>query len=163
MKAVTVSGIRQELENLAPKELRVMILRLARFKKENKELITYLLYEASDESSYIENVKLEIDQQFELINKKNYYLIKKSIRKILAFTRKNIRYSLKKETEVELLIYFCKKLAEFKPSIKKSSALTNLFIRLIETTRKKMSVLHEDLQFDYGLELNSLSDKIKAA
>lgn len=160
MKAVTVNEFRPELENLAPKELRALILRLARFRKENKELITYLLYEASDEASYIESVKREIDQQFELINSKNYYLIKKSIRKILAFTRKNIRYSLKKETEVELLIYFCKKLTDFKPSIKKSSALTNLLLRLIDTTRKKMSALHEDLQFDYGLVLNALSDNI---
>ena len=61
MKAVTVKEISQELLNLSPKELRDLCLRLARFKKENKELLTYLLFESSDESSYVESVKKEID------------------------------------------------------------------------------------------------------
>ena len=77
MKAVTVKEISQELLNLSPKELRDLCLRLSRFKKENKELLTYLLFESSDEASYIESVKKEIDQQFELVNKKSYYFIKK--------------------------------------------------------------------------------------
>ena len=37
MKAVTVKDVSQELLNLTPKELRDLCLRLARFKKENKE------------------------------------------------------------------------------------------------------------------------------
>ena len=61
MKAVTVKEISEELVNLSPKELRDLCLRLARFKKENKELLTYLLFEATDEEMYIESVKKEID------------------------------------------------------------------------------------------------------
>ena len=87
MKAVTIKELRDNLTNCTPKELRDLTLRLARFKKENKELLTYLLYEASDESSFIAGVKKEIDLQFEEINKKSYYLIKKSVRKILSYTR----------------------------------------------------------------------------
>ena len=83
MKAVTVKEIKEELTNYTPKELRELCLRLARFKKENKELLTYLLFESSNEAVYIENVKKEVDEQFELINKKTHYLIKKSFRKIL--------------------------------------------------------------------------------
>jgi hypothetical protein len=157
MKAVTVNELKQELYNRSPKELLGLCLRLSKFKKENKELLTYLLFESSDEASYIESVKNQIDQQFELINKKSHYVIKKSLRKILLSTRKYIRYSHKKETEIDLLIYFCIKLRKFSPSIQKSTRLLNIYNGQIETIKKKVSFLHEDLQFDYGIELNALN------
>jgi hypothetical protein len=157
MRAVTVREISQELTYRTPKELRDLCLRLARFKKENKELLTYLLFESSDEQLYIESVKREIDDQFEHINRKSYYLMKKSVRKILSTTRKYIRYSLKKQTEVELLIYFCTKLKALSPSIKKSPGLLSLYNRQIDGIIVKVSLLHEDLRHDYGLELNELS------
>jgi len=157
MKAVTIKELKEELTNLTPKELRDLCLRLARFKKENKELLTYLLFESSNEALYIEGVKMEVDEQFVQINKKSFYLIKKSFRKILRAIRKYSRYSQKKETEVELLVYFCKKIRNFNPSIQKNSGLLNFYKRLIEMIRKKVTLLHEDLQFDYGNELNTLS------
>lgn len=157
MRAVTVREINQELTYRTPKELRDLCLRLARFKKENKELLTYLLFESSDEQSYIGSVKREIDTQFEQINRKSYYLVKKSVRKILSITRKYIRYSLKKQTEVELLIYFCTKLRNLSPSIKKSPGLLSLYNRQIDAIIKKVSVLHEDLRHDYGIEINELT------
>ncbi len=161
MKAVTVKELSQELTFRTPKELRDLCLRLSRFKKENKELLTYLLFESSDEQLYIANVKLEIDTQFEQINRSSYYLIKKSIRKILAMTRKYIRYSQKKQTEVELLIYFCTKLRKFSPPIDRSTALVNIYTRLTDTVIRKLPLLHEDLQYDYRLEINELNNKTK--
>jgi len=156
MKAVTVKEIGQELLNLSPKELRDLCLRLSRFKKENKELLTYLLFESSDEASYIESVEKEIDQQFEQVNKKSYYFIKKGLRRILLNTRKYIRYSQNKKTEIDLLIYYCSKLKKFNPSIQRNAALRNLYIRQIAIIREKLGSLHEDLQYDYGLELKAL-------
>ena len=156
MKAVTVKEISQELLDLTPKELRDLCLRLSRFKKENKELLTYLLFESSDEASYVESVKKEIDQQFEKINKRSYYFIKKGLRRILFNTRKYIRYSQNKKTEIDLLIYYCSKMKEFSPSIQGNAALRNHYIRQIRTIREKLGSLHEDLQYDYGLELQAL-------
>lgn len=156
MKAVSIKELKEELTNCTPKELRELCLRLARFKKENKELITYLLFESSDEALYIEGVKKEVDEQFDQINKKSFYLIKKSFRKILRTIRKYARYSQKKETEVELLVYFCKKLGKFTPSIQKNTGLQNFYKKQIEAIRRKISLLHEDLQFDYGMELDEL-------
>jgi hypothetical protein len=156
MKAATVKELRDELNNYSPKELIEVCLRLSKFKKENKELLTYLLYESKNETSYIENVKMEIDSQFEEVNRNSYFFIKKSIRKILRNLKKYIRYSQKKETEVELLIYFCQKLKEFKPSIKKNDILSNLYFSQINIIRKVVSKLHEDLQFDYGAEIEAL-------
>jgi hypothetical protein len=158
MKAVTVKELKQELSFRSPKELLELCLRLSRFKKENKELLTYLLFESSDEASYIENVKREVDEQFEQINKKSNYFIRKSVRRILFNIRKFARYSKKKETEIDLLIYFCLKLKKITPSINKNTSLRNLYNRQIEVIRKKASFLHEDLQFDYGLELDALEN-----
>jgi hypothetical protein len=156
MKAVTVKELKEELTNSTPKEMRDLCLRLARFKKENKELLTYLLFESSNEALYIESVKKEVDEQVELINRKSHYLIKKSFRKILRTIRKYARYSQKKETEVELLVYFCTKLKKFTPSIQKNTGLQNFYNKQIEAIRKKVTLLHEDLQFDYGRELDDL-------
>lgn len=156
MKAVSIKELKDELINYTPKELRELCLRLARFKKENKELLTYLMFESSDEAFFIESIKREVDEQFELINRKSHYLIKKSIRKILRTIRKYARYSQKKETEVELLVYFCMKLKKFTPSIQKNTGLRNFYNKQIDNIRKKVTFLHEDLQFDYGAELNEL-------
>ena len=156
MKAVTVKELKTELSHYSQKDLMELCLRLSKFKKENKELLTYLLFESSNEEGYIESIKLEIDEQFELVNTKTYYFIKKSVRKILRNIKTAIRYSKNKETEVELLLYFCKKLSTFKPSIHKNTVLKNLFDREIASIEKKLLLLHEDLQYDYEQELEKL-------
>ena len=144
MKTATVKQLKDELKHSSTEELMHLCLRLSRFKKENKELLTYLLFEAHDEAVYIENVKQEIDLQFETINTDSYFYIKKSVRKILRLIKKYSRYSLKKETEVELLLYFCQKLKDFKPSIKRNVTLTNIYNRQIAAIKKIITGLHED-------------------
>lgn len=156
MKAYPLKEIKQELNHLSNTELQDLCIQLSRFKKENKELLTYLLFEASNEEGYIERVKQHIDEQFELINTKSIFYIKKSMRKILSQTKKYIRYSKKKETEIELLIYFCKKQKDFKPSIKNSTQLQNMYMRQILIIKKNILTLHEDLQYDYNLILEML-------
>ena len=156
MKAVTAVTIKKELQHRSSDELMELCLRLSRFKKENKELLTYLLFESDNESGYIESVKGYIDEEFELINTDSFFYIRKSVRKILRNVKKFIRYSLKKETEVELLLYFCEKLKNFKPSIKRSTQLLNMYNRQLLLAKKIISGLHEDLQYDYNLILNDL-------
>ncbi|WP_422090788.1 hypothetical protein [Tenacibaculum ovolyticum] len=156
MKTATVKILKDELKHKNTNELLELCLKLARFKKENKELLTYLLFESHDEESYILGVKNEIDILFEGINTKSYFFIRKSMRKILTSTKKYIRFSKKKETEVELLLYFCLKLKNFKPSIKKSPRLQNILVTQVKLIEKTLITLHEDLQYDYRLELDKL-------
>ncbi|MBU3822791.1 hypothetical protein KO566_12025 [Flavobacteriaceae bacterium XHP0103] len=156
MKAVPLKDIKNELNHLPASNLVDVCLRLSRFKKENKELLTYLLFESSNEELYIDSIKKHIDSSFEEINKKSFFYIRKSIRKILSQTKKFIRYSQKKETEVELLLYFCKKLKDFKPSIKNSQQLQNMYNRQIALANKAIASLHEDLQYDYNLIIEDL-------
>lgn len=156
MTAASVVQIKKELKHRDPEELLQLCLRLARFKKENKELLTYLLFESDSEAGYIETVKAEIDAQFSTINTASYFYIKKSIRKILRTIKKYIRYSGNKETEVALLLYFCETLRDFSPSIKRNTTLVNLYERQLVFIAKKVDVLHEDLQYDYGVLLDEL-------
>ena len=156
MKAVTVRQLKDELSHKSANELKELCLHLSKFKKENKELLTYLLFESHDEEQYIQSVKDQMDVLFSEINTKSYFYIRKSVRKILTLTKKFIRYSKKKETEVALLLYFCAKLKNFKPSIKNSPRLTNTFDRQIVLVKKAIATLHEDLQYDYQLELENL-------
>lgn len=156
MKAAAISQLKQEMKNRSLNELLEICLRLARFKKDNKELITYLLFELQDEQAYIKSIKEEMTQQFEDINKSNIYFAKKSIRKIVRTTNKFIRYSGQKQTEVELLIHFCKCLKDAGIPMKNSIALRNIYDRQIQKTKKTINSLHEDLQYDYGVELESL-------
>ena len=156
MKAATVKELKTELTHQSQAELVELCLQLSKFKKENKELLTYLLYEAENEEGFIESVKNEIDEQFELINTSSYFYIKKSVRKILRIVKKYIRYSKQKETEVELLLHFCYVLKNMHPSIFKNVSLTNIFNRQVLLIKKSIATLHEDLQYDYNLELEDL-------
>ena len=156
MKAATVSQLKKELLQRNPQELLELCLRLSKFKKENKELLTYLLFEADHEEGYIDTVKAEVDELFLEINTNSYFYIKKSIRKILRNLKKYIRYSGNKETEVILLLYFCEKLKGFRPSIRRNTTLSNLYERQLLYLEKKIALLHEDLQFDYSLEIEKL-------
>lgn len=156
MKTASVSEIKQELISASPKELLALCLRLVKYKKDNKELLNYLLFEANDLHGYIENIKAEIDEQFTQINYSNLYFVKKSLRKILRTTNKYIKYTASKETEVELLIYFCGKIKSSTIKISKSTALTNLYNILIKKIKTVAATLHEDLQHDYNKEIDQL-------
>lgn len=158
MKASTINQLKQELTSITHAQLLDLCLRLARFKKENKELLTYLLFESHDEPSYINSVKQEMDEQFANINSNNLYFAKKSIRKILRIANKYIRYSGSKTVEIELLIYFCITLNGSHISFKKSTALTNLYKGQIKKTEAAIASLHEDLQYDYLNQLKLLAE-----
>jgi hypothetical protein len=156
MKAATVHEIKQELSSLPASRLTEMILSLAKFKKDNKELLTYLLFEASDLSAYIAGVKKEIDLGFEDLPKPNLYLTKKSLRKVLRSTTRQIRYTSSPQAEVELLTYFLQSIHRSGIPVHKHPVLTNLYQAQLKKVRTVIASLHEDLQYDYERELKGL-------
>lgn len=148
MKAASINEIKKDLEKRDPDEILQYCLQLARFKKENKELLSFLLFDADDISEYVKNIKQETDQQFEEINKSNIYFIKKSVRKILRSLNKYIRFSLSKQVEAELLIHFCNCIISHSVPIKKSQQLMNLYQTQLKKIDQALSTLHPDLQYD---------------
>ncbi|MBO3116455.1 hypothetical protein J4050_06835 [Winogradskyella sp. DF17] len=158
MKNASIVTIRKELEELNREDLLELCLRLGKFKKDNKALMTYLLFEAHHEDSYIASVKETLDELFDSMNTDSYFYMKKTIRKILRQLRTYARYSNHKSTEVELLLYFCERLNTLKPSIHRNRTLNNLYERQCLAISKKIETLHEDLQYDYQLQLNALGE-----
>lgn len=158
MKTASISEIKQELTSASPKELLELCLRVIKYKKENKELLSYLLFEANDLPAYVENIKKDMDEQFTQINQSNLYFTKKSLRKILKTTNKYIKYTASKETEVDLLIYFCSKIKASGIRINKSTALANLYTNQIKKIKAVIDTLHEDLQHDYTKQLEQIVD-----
>ena len=156
MKAASIHELQKELNTLEAKQLLELCVRLAKYKKDNKELLSYLLFEAHDEKTYIQNIKEQMDQDFWGINRNTSYLTKKSLRKILRGVNKFIKYSGTKQTEIELRIYFCTKVKAARIPLDTSVVLSNLYNREIEKIKTVLSKLHEDLQYDYKQELESL-------
>jgi len=154
MKTASLNQIKNALVNENSEELVEYCLRLAKFKKENKELLQYLLFQAEDISLYIDEVKNEIEEQFVQMNKSNIYFIKKSVRKILRNINKQIRFSSSRHAEVELLIQFCKCIIKHSIPIKKSWQLNNIYENQLKKIDKSLAHLHPDLQYDLKKELD---------
>jgi hypothetical protein len=158
MKAASINEIKRELFELDSKTVQEICMRLARFKKENKELLTYLLFEAHDEAGYVNSVKGEIDDLFQTLPRGNVYYIKKGLRKILRIVNKQIKYSGNKQTELELRIYFCTKMKEAGVPLRSSTVLYNMNEQQLKKIKAVLAQLPEDLQYDYERDIVSLED-----
>jgi len=144
-----IADIKKELQHTDADVLVALCLRLAKYKKENKELLGYLLFESQNESSYVRQIKEDIDTQFDELRGKNSYLLKKMLRKILRFMNRHIKYSNVTETELELRIYFCQKVKDAHVPLKSSPTLYNLYHGQLKKIESTLAKLPEDLQSDY--------------
>ncbi len=156
MKSASIAEIKQQLKELPSSKLIEHCLQLARFKKDNKEFLTYLLFEADNLSAYINNVKEAIDESFTGINISNLYYVKKSLRKILRTSNKHIRYTGSKTAEAEILMHFLTNFKGLKIPFHKSTALTNLYAAQLKKISAALDSMHQDLQYDYKRELKRL-------
>ncbi len=175
MKAASLSNIKRELKEKTHSELLEYCLSLARFKKENKELLTYIIFEKDNEQGFVDLIKEDIDEAISSIASYSPYMIKKQLRKILKEIKKNIRFSKNKETEVQLLLHFIKSLKQlphphkigtniktgekiYIPFMKYETSISNMFGQQVKMIRKAIDKLEEDLQFDYTQLLNEILD-----
>lgn len=149
MKTATISQLKKEIAHHTEAELRELVIALGKFNKNNKELLHYLLFEADFESNYIERVKAETDVQFAALSKNNIHQLKKGLQKILRELKKQIKYSGKKTTEIELLIHFCKKIMETRVRLERYPVLFNMYNRQLVAIEKAVAKIDEDLQYDY--------------
>jgi hypothetical protein len=156
MKPATISDIKKALTDFSYDEVVKFCLTLAKYKSENKELLSYLVFEADDPQLFLKKAKKEVDRQFSLMNHTNVYLAKKTIRKILQTVNRYIRFSGSKQMEVELLIYFCQSMKESGLPFRKHPVTENMYLRQLAKIDKALSKLHEDLQYDYGVLVKEL-------
>ena len=157
MQSASISTIKKELQEIPQEALIELCLRLAKYKKENKELLHYLLFENSNEQNYISAIKKQIEEEFEKVNVSNMFFAKKGIRRILRLANKYIKYSDYAETEIEILIHFCKELKSLKIDYTKSAAMVNLYNNQLKKIDKAVHTLHEDLQYDYQKAIEEIA------
>src|SRR5258706_4993981 len=158
MPTASIQEIKKELRSQDADLLQELCVRLAKYKKENKELLNYLLFEAHNEKTYVENVKEEIHELFKTVPGSNVYFIKKSLRKILRFANKQIKYSGITQTELEVRIFFCTKVKELKIPLPAGTVLSNLYLQQIKKIESALAKLPEDIQADYERELKLISN-----
>ena len=156
MQTSTLAQLKKELQTLPQPQLVELCVRLAKYKKENKELVHYLLFEATDEQAFIKQVKQEVTEQFKEVNTSHVYYAKKTIRKILRGVNKHAKYSGIAQTNIELLIYFLQHMRMLENLLYESNQLMNLYEAQLKKIHKELGKLHEDLQYDYQKELEAL-------
>lgn len=158
MKPASISQLKAELQALSQPELITLCLRLARFKAENKELLSYLLFDRHDEILFVKGVKQEVEQQFAAINYTSLHYAKKTIRKTGRMLGKYIRFSGEKRVEADLLIHFCQQLRQSQYPLHERSPLLKFYLMQLQKIERAIGGLHPDLQFDYRRELETLEN-----
>jgi hypothetical protein len=156
MKAATVYDIKESLLQLPPGQIAELCLRLVKFKKENKELVSFLLFDAHQLENYLAEVKADMAIEFSSINMSQVYFAKKSLRRILRNTNKQIRYIATKPAEVELLLAYCELLKASGLATKKAPIIEKIYLGQLSKIKKLIGALHEDLQYDYMRLLDKL-------
>ncbi len=153
MLAASQETIKTELKQLPPKQVLELLLRLSRFKKENKELLSYLLFESGDEQGYVQQIKAEIDEQFAQLKETGFYLYKKQIRKIQRMINKPIKYMGSKASTAELYLHMANKIHEQKKTIYNKAFLEKTLQQYVTKINRVLPFMDEDLQHDISQQL----------
>ena len=155
MKPEKLSDLKKVLLVLNVPELTEICLRLAKYKKENKELLAYQLFDINEPMKYAEDVKSFLIADFNTMQK-HYFYSTKSLRKIIRLINRYSKYTGSKQVETELTIWFCTNYLNYVDLKTSHKPLQGLLTRQFEKITKLLPKLHEDLQFDYQKEYETL-------
>ncbi len=153
----SLSEIKKELQTLPEQHLADLLISLAKYKRDNKEFLNYLLYYSSNPDVFVAGIIEEIDELFIPIDKhSNLYYSKKSLRKILRIINKYSKYMGDKSKTARLLLYFCTKLKSSGLPFRSSQILVNMYDNQIKKINKLIDSLHEDYKHDFQTDLDTL-------
>jgi hypothetical protein len=158
MKAASTQQIKEELKGLSGKEIIELCLRLVRYKKENKELLSYILFDSHDRQGYTDTIKTEMDEDFASLPRNSRYLIKKGLRSMLKTITKYSRYMGEKDAEAELRLHFCRNMKNAGMASHVHQATTKIYTSQLDKIQTLIPELHEDLQFDFQKQLNNMNN-----
>lgn len=156
MQSTSIAYLKKEIQAMPKAELVEVCNKLIKYKKENKELLHYLLFESTNEQNYVDQLKSEVSEMFQDVNTQTVYFAKKTIRKILRFIAKYCKFSDQATTEIDILIHFCEAMKSLPLNWKDHKIMVNMYQSQIKKIEKLVASLHEDLQFDYSESLNKI-------
>ncbi|MGY6743677.1 MAG: hypothetical protein ACXIUQ_13140 [Cecembia sp.] len=157
MKIPALADIKKELQYLENKELIEVILDLCKYSRENKAYLYFKLFERENPRIFVEIVKEELDLAFMDANTRHYHVAKKSAQAIRRKLNKHLKLSKSKEAHAELILYFCEKMKLYGFLDFRHPVIENLYKIQLGKVEKIISGLHEDLQYDFRLQLESLN------
>ena len=152
MNAASIAEIKNQLVKLDQGQLLEIILRLARFKKDNKELLTYALFLSENEAAYASYLCDEIREEFQV----HPNMHKKTLRKTIRVMEKCLRFSGSKETELTVRVCFCRALISSETAFRERKVMFNMYAAQIKKIKKLIESHHKDLQHDYRQNFNDL-------
>lgn len=161
MKSASLAELKKELKHLEKEELETILLQVVKYKKENKELLSYLLFDADYEEGYIAKVKEAMEQEFQEMNTGNLRAVKKSMQRILRIVKKYIGFSLQKATETELLISYCYLVLRLPVRYLSVTVIRNMLERNYKAILKSIEKLEEDLRTDYNEDIERIQKEIE--
>lgn len=153
MKAAKISELKKELAKLDYDDLFDVCVRLAKFKVESKELLTYLLTKAGDELGYADELCDEIDLNLSEPGR----IHKKTLRKLVRWMDKCLCFSGDKETELQVRIHFCRRIWDKRIRFGGCRVSENMYATQLRKISKAIEKVHPDLQFDYNQQLSGIS------
>lgn len=160
MKAggVKLQNLKQELAERDTRHLAELCLQLAKFKSENKELLTYLLFYAHDPIAYTSSYKEMIVEPFDKFIYNPYHL-SKGIRKSFRLISRYAKITKSKEGECELYLHLILQFVERIPGKIVHKSLVILLERAFKKAALLILKMHEDFQLDYLPQFKELRDK----
>ena len=156
MVPASIDTIKTELKQLPPKKVLELVVRLARFKKENKELLTWLLFESSDEAAYIAQVRKEITEEVEKIDGLTAYQYKKQFRKIQRKINKPIKYMGSKTAAAELYMHMIELIDRKKKTVFIRAFLEKAHEQYVRKVNILLPGIPEDLAADISRQLRQV-------
>jgi hypothetical protein len=155
----TLSEIKKELKLRSHDELIGMCLQLAKYKKDNKEYLGFLLYDAEDVPNFLQDVLKNMDLMFdEIENQTHWYQTKKSWRKILRHNTKCAKFMKSKNCEIHMHLHFVKRAQSSQISYTRYNVLNQIIELQIKKIRALIPTMHEDLQYDFNRELSAIME-----
>lgn len=157
MKATGLTDIKSELKELDKKELLELCIALAKYKRDNKEYLGYLLFDAHDKAAFAAEVREIVDDEFAALKKQpNLYYVKKGLRKLLRIINRYAKYLDDKAAAADLHIYFCESLKNSDIPYHREKRIVNLYEAELKKINSLVSSLHEDLRADYRGRIEAL-------
>lgn len=152
MEAASVAELKKALVQLDQGELLEACLRLVRFKKDNKELLTYLLFMSQDEQGFADYLCEEIDEQFRSTPNAH----KKTLRKVIRWMNKVLRFTKVKDTEVQVRLHFVRALRASETPIRNSRVVINMYNGQLKKVAKTIEKFHDDVRREIEQEIEAL-------
>ncbi|HSF53438.1 MAG TPA: hypothetical protein VLA71_06780 [Algoriphagus sp.] len=157
MEIPSLAQLKKDLSYLTEKELIELITDLAKFSRDNKAFLYFKLNERDQPNLFVDSVKTELDEAFQIANTRNYRLAKKAVQSIRRKLNKSLKLSKNKGDQAELIVYFCEQMKAYGYLHFRYSIIDNLFQVQLGKAQKLISTLHEDLQSDFAFRIEELT------